>query len=224
MRLVCISDTHSLHRAMIHPLPDGDLLIHSGDFTHTGAVSEMSDFCRWFEAEARRYPLGAILISGNHDRGLDRDKSVHAGINREWVECCPKIRYLDRLVGTVTLGGVLFYGCPYTPESGRWAFQIGRGTSKHFWANELANGLGNCEVAITHGPPWGIGDEILEGEHVGDDAMLEAFSNCENLKLHVCGHIHAGYGARKHDDVTFINAAICDDAYKPVNEPIVCDI
>ena len=31
VRIVCISDTHELHREL--SVPDGDLLIHSGDFT-----------------------------------------------------------------------------------------------------------------------------------------------------------------------------------------------
>ena len=34
MRLVCISDTHTFHEDV--NLPDGDILIHAGDFTNKG--------------------------------------------------------------------------------------------------------------------------------------------------------------------------------------------
>ena len=36
-RWVCISDTHGRHRE-IDSVPDGDVLIHAGDFTDTGSL------------------------------------------------------------------------------------------------------------------------------------------------------------------------------------------
>jgi len=35
MRVVCVSDTHSMHRTL-GTIPDGDVLVHAGDFTQTG--------------------------------------------------------------------------------------------------------------------------------------------------------------------------------------------
>ena len=46
MRIVCIADTHGLHRQL--EVPTGDLLIHAGDFTfYSKPPSIVSDFDDW---------------------------------------------------------------------------------------------------------------------------------------------------------------------------------
>jgi hypothetical protein len=42
-RFVCISDTHSRS----FPVPDGDVLLHSGDLTNTGTVSDFEVTMKW---------------------------------------------------------------------------------------------------------------------------------------------------------------------------------
>ena len=42
MRIVCISDTHSLHNGMVHEIPSGDVLIHSGDISNRGGRQVIS--------------------------------------------------------------------------------------------------------------------------------------------------------------------------------------
>lgn len=44
---MCVSDTHVKTDGMTHPMPDGDVLLHSGDFTYTGSLSEAKDFNAW---------------------------------------------------------------------------------------------------------------------------------------------------------------------------------
>ncbi|XP_071491077.1 metallophosphoesterase MPPED2-like [Diadema antillarum] len=44
VRFVCISDTHSLTHRMKEPIPDGDVLIHAGDFTKISGPQEVQDF------------------------------------------------------------------------------------------------------------------------------------------------------------------------------------
>ena len=47
LRLVVISDTHGLHDR-IEGLPDGDVLVHAGDFMNSGYdVQEVLSFNRW---------------------------------------------------------------------------------------------------------------------------------------------------------------------------------
>ena len=36
VRVVCVSDTHLKTSEMSHPVPDGDILIHAGDFSRRG--------------------------------------------------------------------------------------------------------------------------------------------------------------------------------------------
>jgi Icc-related predicted phosphoesterase len=54
--------------------------------------------------------------------------------------------------------------------------------------------------------------------------MLNEVRKRVKPKLHVFGHIHEGYGSWSSDVTTFINAAICDDSYRPVNKPFIFDI
>ena len=43
LRIVCISDTHNNHR-LLKTIPDGDILIHAGDFTKFSDIAHASDF------------------------------------------------------------------------------------------------------------------------------------------------------------------------------------
>ena len=76
MKLVLISDTHNRHKhlnskGMGPILPDGDLLIHAGDFTGTGQKGEVESFIKWAIQQAPHYTYGVVFIAGNHDRSFD---------------------------------------------------------------------------------------------------------------------------------------------------------
>jgi hypothetical protein len=46
LRIVCISDTHELHRELV--VPPGDVLIHAGDFMFFGKGTQaITDFNSW---------------------------------------------------------------------------------------------------------------------------------------------------------------------------------
>jgi hypothetical protein len=64
VRIICISDTHGQHAGL--RVPDGDILIHAGDFMTCGnAPREIIDFNTWL---ARQPHAQKIVIAGNHDR------------------------------------------------------------------------------------------------------------------------------------------------------------
>ena len=63
MRLVCISDTHSLHRR-IPEIPDGDVLIHAGDCLGAGTLDDVVHLDNWLGSLPHRHK---IVIAGNHD-------------------------------------------------------------------------------------------------------------------------------------------------------------
>lgn len=49
-RFVCISDTHNASPADgAFPLPKGDVLIHAGDLTNQGSLSELRRTVDWIE-------------------------------------------------------------------------------------------------------------------------------------------------------------------------------
>jgi predicted MPP superfamily phosphohydrolase len=61
-RFVCISDTHNNYD---FTLPDGDILLHSGDFTCNGTEGEIEIFLDWLKTLIQ-YRL-KIIIVGNHE-------------------------------------------------------------------------------------------------------------------------------------------------------------
>ena len=65
IRFVCISDTHnSPSRA---PIPSGDVLLHTGDFTNRGTREEYRAFEEFLKSQP--HP-SKIVILGNHDQPL----------------------------------------------------------------------------------------------------------------------------------------------------------
>jgi hypothetical protein len=64
MRLVCIADTHGFHDRL--KIPEGDMLIHAGDFSRQSTVHDLTDFMAWFAGTNNRHPV-KITVAGNHD-------------------------------------------------------------------------------------------------------------------------------------------------------------
>ena len=42
-----MSDTHSLTSHIRLQIPDGDVFVHAGDFTRTGALEQVKEFNSW---------------------------------------------------------------------------------------------------------------------------------------------------------------------------------
>ena len=61
VRVVCVSDTHNQTSRMDHVVPDGDILIHAGDFSITGLVSEVKQFNDWLGTLPHKHK---IVIAG----------------------------------------------------------------------------------------------------------------------------------------------------------------
>ncbi len=71
MRVVCISDTHGKHRKL--NLPEGDVLIHAGDFSPYYGLSNsetLKDFDDWLGTQTQF--KHKIVICGNHDLVAER--------------------------------------------------------------------------------------------------------------------------------------------------------
>ena len=68
MRLVVISDTHGLHDS-IGSLPEGDVLVHAGDFMNSGFDLEtIASFNRWLRDQPFKH---RVVCAGNHDRSFE---------------------------------------------------------------------------------------------------------------------------------------------------------
>jgi Icc-related predicted phosphoesterase len=80
------------------------------------------------------------------------------------------------------------------------------------------------DVLITHGPPYGILDRIPG--RTGNSGCRELLKAVERIKprIHVFGHIHAGYGIHQGPDTTFVNAALLGADGDIANRPIVLSL
>jgi Icc-related predicted phosphoesterase len=203
LTLVLISDTHGHHRAV--KIPNGDVLVHAGDLTMDGDLDDVVDFNNFLGALPHRHK---IVVAGNHDFCFERHReSAEAALTNAV--------YLED--SEVTIEGVRFYGSPWQPWFFDWAFNRRRGPDIQAKWELIPPGI---DVLITHGPPAGHGDKLDSGERVGCADLLAAMDRVRP-RLHVFGHIHEGVGVTSNGPTTFINASICDPAYRPSNPPTV---
>ena len=221
MKIISISDTHCRLRQVT--VPDGDLLIHSGDLTFQGNVQEISQELRELGRIAKKFKHGCVLIAGNHDRLSERNPSL--------MEQMCKDEGLTYLCNSgVEINGLKLWGSPIQPSFCNWAWNRERGDEiKKYW--DLIPD--DINVLITHGPPMNILDGVehfngktckFELEHVGCWDLYNRVMQLKYLKLHVFGHIHCGAGSIKIGETTFINASICTEKYKPTNPPFIISI
>lgn len=221
MKIVCISDTHCRLRKV--KVPEGDLLIHAGDLTFKGSVIEISQELKELGRIAKNFKHGCVLICGNHDWLGEKVPSLMK-------DMCGShgITYLDH--SSVQIEGLNIFGSAYTPTFCDWAFNVDRGNKiKEKWDQIPID----TNILITHGPPMKTLDSVMRydnkscefsAEHLGCYDLTSKIETLAPLKLHVFGHIHEGYGQVKTGQITYVNASICTEEYKPTNPPIVVEI
>lgn len=208
MKFVAISDTHGQHRNLV--LPKGNVLIHAGDITRRGKEPEVIDFVSWFAAQDFEHK---IFIAGNHDFYFERTA------DDEMEKIIPKdIIYLND--SGVVIEGLHIWGSPITPWFFDWAFNRHRGEAiRRHWDLIPTN----TDMLITHGPVMGILDKTIYGVHAGCEDLLK---KVEEIKpaVHICGHIHEGYGIVEKGGIKFINASVLDPQYNLVNTPVLFEL
>lgn len=207
MRIVAISDTHGLHNQMLFPIPEGDVLIHAGDTSGHGTIEELKDFNSWLGLLPHKHKL---MIAGNHNKEWYNDYTKDACIRT-----LTNAIYLEDT--EIVIGGIKFYGSPWTPEYYNWAFMLPRKSQQ--LSDKWAEIPDDTNVLITHGPPYGILDTANDKEKIGDETLLRRIQELPVLKAHIFGHVHEGHG----EQGIFHNVAICDIQYRPVNPPTVLE-
>jgi len=202
-------------------VPPCDLLIYAGDFMFLGSkFQEIVSFNEWLRKQPAK---DIIVIAGNHDRLVETNRDSALGLLTRPI-------YLEN--SGVTIDGVAIWGSPVQPEFCNWAFNVARGTAiKQYW-DLIPDGT---DILITHGPPYGVLDQSTpNGPHLGCEELLKAVE-AKKPKLHVFGHIHGGHGMWLHEETvgsgdglvrvnrstTFINAAFCDESYRPSHQPTI---
>jgi len=224
IRIVCISDTHS-HK--VEDVPNGDILIHAGDMTVDGSVSEIQKQIDWLSSLPHQE---VIVIAGNHDTYLDpRTRPSLREDQRAGSLDWKRVHYLQhrRLslsvavkskqgedesthAGTHLLAGetkhrrIRLYGAPQIPACGPMsvhAFQYPRGSDA--WSETVPE---DVDVLITHTPPKYHMDLTLPSE-LGCEHLAAEVKRVKPV-LHVFGHVHWGAG----QEVVWWDG--CHDAYE----------
>jgi len=193
MRIVCIADTHELHRELV--VPPGDLLIHAGDIS---VLSKRPWMYRHFDIWLGELPhRHKIVIPGNNDYLLEDPKERKVITNA--------MLLVD---SGVEIEGIKMWGSPVTPLYGG-AFGKSRPEDrKKHWAQIPED----TDILITHTPPFAILDHGGSSERrEGCPQLLEAVFQAMP-RLHVFGHIHAGYGTLRTPDTVFVNASLLGDS------------
>ncbi len=209
MKIWHISDTHMNHDKL--QIPDGvDIVVHSGDATNYldpyRNEAEMRAFIDWFATLPIKYK---IFVPGNHDTSIEKGL-----IQQDLIESRKITLLLDR---RVVIEGISFWGSPWTPRYGNWAWMVDRGTINRKWDRIPED----VDVLITHGPPYGVLDATYNHhnkvELVGCSALAKRVAKL-NLKLMLFGHVHscddirnAGTRIVGGSQTIFSNGSCCDD-------------
>ena len=184
IRLVCISDTHT-HKA--RSLPPGDVLIHAGDLTNEGTVTEIQEQINWLASLPYAHK---IVIAGNHDSYFDPRSRYESDTSKslDW----GKIHYLQHSSLSLTFPDrsyrqLSIYGAPQIPACGGKGFAFQYPRRDDAWSGTIPL---ETDILVTHTPPR-FHLDLPRG--MGCQFLLEEIWRVRP-KVHVFGHVHAGYG------------------------------
>lgn len=190
LTIVCLSDTHELHREV--DVPNGDILIHAGDFTmFSKSTAAILDFNKWLGELPHRHK---IVVPGNHEFFLEADPSKRNLISNATV-------LIDE---AIEIMGLKIWGSPITPLYGG---AFGRSSPKDR-ARLYAAIPDDVNVLVTHGGPYGVLDHSPGMLHHGGCPELREAVGRLKPQLHLFGHIHGAYGMKSVEDTFFVNAAL----------------
>lgn len=178
--VVCISDTHNKQPQ----IPAGDLLIHAGDLTQSGSLEELQQAIDWLDRLPHQHK---VVIAGNHDFILGSVPEAY--VKSRWQLRWGSVIYLEDQSTVLHFAGgrkLSVYGNPKTRKHGSWCFQY----DKHddVFGNRIPD---DTDIVITHSPPA----YHLDMAGLGDYNLLQEVWRVRP-KLHVFGHVHAGYGKK----------------------------
>lgn len=176
IRLVVISDTHGYEETLTPGgtmLPDGDILLHLGDFAIDSSLKKKTTAIEKFDAWLARQPHRTkIVLRGNHD-----PFSVQFPLSGANFFSRPKSIAID---GKLTITLVPF-------------------SSPRNLSSSWRNLPMFCDILASHSPPNKILDKCYNGANAGCAALR---TKVERMiagppYLWLCGHIHEGRGAEK---------------------------
>lgn len=209
MKIVALSDVHTQWKNI--EVPECDILVSAGDYSDRGEFASVKKYHELLYKQPARH---IISVQGNHEIQVEINFLAARGLVN------PRIHFID--VGIIEIEGLKIFCSAVTPEFCNWAYGMDCDDIKRHWSLIPKD----ADVLVTHGPAYGILDQIKpnESEHLGCRKLLRVLPTLKKLKAHIFGHIHGSSGVKNLDGVQFINAAVCDENYKPVNPVRIIEI
>lgn len=204
-RVIATSDFHG----RLPEIEETDLLLIAGDICPSKQPPEQSiwldtTFRSWLDKVPAKE---IVLIAGNHDHIFEKAP--------ELVPKNLKFHYLQD--SSITLFGITIYGTPWQlPFWGSFNLSDGRLTEIYKKIPE------HVDIIISHGPPFGICDTIINGKsviHTGSTALKKRVLEVKP-KFCIFGHIHNAYGSKIEEEITFANVSLVNDDLEIVNKPL----
>ena len=155
IRFVWISDTHNATNNF--EVPNGDVLLHAGDFTKKGTPQQVAHFNKFLQSLPHEHK---VVIAGNHDLLFDLenwDRLRERFMLPKTIDAVSSKNSLENWIYLEESGceiyGYKIWGSPWTPTFWNWAFNAERGEAMAYYMNKIPEGT---EILITHGPPFDI--------------------------------------------------------------------
>ena len=222
VRIVLISDTHNRHKML--EMPEGDILIHGGDFTNNGTEQEIREFDGWLASLNYQHK---IVVPGNHDTGMD-EKALLQDISQESAKVTELANATVLRGEMVEVMGLRVFGLPDTLDLGCnwWAFGAATDEELRERAGEIPSS--GVDILVSHSPPWGIGDTSRTGKHCGSRGLREVVLGAtEPPRLWAFGHVHYCGGCAykaKGTETVMVNVASFLRSVEGLRPPVVVDI
>ena len=152
-------------------------MIHSGDFTNNGTLSQLQHFDSWLGSLPHKQKL---VVPGNHDSVMDPEvrKKIKSGevevFDKEEVRMWRNLEENDKFLtnahvlinSSLDIEGLKLFGSPYTMYNGvmgrwtynRYAYSFGCTDESDIARHLCQVNSQDCDVLVTHSPPLQIAD------------------------------------------------------------------
>jgi Icc-related predicted phosphoesterase len=226
-RITVLSDTHTRHGLIpMEDLPGGDLILHAGDIMNSGYnKNDIHDFCTWFHSLDQYQDK--VFIAGNHDRMFENHPEESNDIVNKYgsviyLQDDDLVLYGDGPNGDSPQDNIRIYGSPWQPEFYSWAFNLPKNGIEI--AGKWEGIPSNTDILITHGPSFGTLDTVTGRlwDNLGCELLAQRIEVIKP-KIHICGHIHSGYGYEFKNGTHFFNASVLDESYEYTQKPMTFD-
>lgn len=220
MECIAISDQHGY----LPELDSTDLVLIAGDVVPLLYQANKEYTYTWYKEKFIPWINDlkcdkVIFIAGNHDLALERSPAYEIAdffsenTNGKAVYLCNNsVEYKDKII----------FGTPCCSIFGNWAFMYENDILKQKFSRMPEN----CDIVISHNPPYGACDRLLQTPYLaskgnlGSHVLMEVVLEKKPKKL-ICGHLHSGSHCWEQlGDTMVCNVSLIDEDYQPDYEPL----